>query len=47
LQQDPSEKYDVAANHPEIIKDIEALAQKHQATVEPVKSNLDKIIVQN
>ncbi len=47
LQQDPSEKYDVAANNPEIIKDLEALAQKHQATVEPVKSNLDKVIVQN
>ncbi len=46
LQQDPSEKYDVATKQPEIMKDIEALAVKHQATVELVKSNLDKVIVQ-
>jgi arylsulfatase A len=46
LQQDPSERYDLAAKHPEIVKEIEALVAQHQSTVEPVKSNLDKIIVQ-
>jgi arylsulfatase A len=44
LQHDPSEKFDLAEKHPEIIKEIEAMVQKHQSTVVQVKSNLEKRI---
>jgi len=44
LQHDPSEKYDIAQQHPEIIKEIQAMAEKHSATVHPVESQLEKRI---
>lgn len=47
VQHDPSEKYDLAAKHPEIIKDIEEMVQKHQSTVTPVPSNLEKQLPAN
>jgi arylsulfatase A len=40
LEHDPSEKYNIAQKHPEIIEEIKKLMQKHQATVEPVKDQL-------
>jgi len=44
LQHDPSERFDLAAIHPEVIKEIEALVARHKATVVPAKSNLEKRI---
>ena len=44
LQQDASERYDLAGKHPEIISQIEALVLRHQQTVQPVASNLEKRI---
>ena len=42
LEQDPSEKYNVADRHPEIVKELTELAEKHKATIEPVENQLDK-----
>lgn len=42
LQHDPSERFDLAAHHPDVINKIEALVARHRATVVPVKSNLEK-----
>lgn len=44
VQHDPSEKYDLAKKYPEIIEEIEEMVKKHQSTVVPVKSNLEKRI---
>jgi arylsulfatase A-like enzyme len=41
LDVDPSEKYDIAKEHPEIIADMKRLAQHHQATLQPVENQLD------
>ena len=41
---DPSEKYDLAEKHPEIIREIQDMVEAHQAGVIPVKSNLEKRI---
>lgn len=46
LQHDPSEKFNLADQYPEIIKEIEAMVLSHQSTVEPVESQLEKKIVQ-
>lgn len=44
LSHDPSEKYDIAEKHAEIIQEIEEWVKAHQATIEPVKSNLESRI---
>jgi arylsulfatase A-like enzyme len=44
LHHDPSEKYDLAKKHPEIITEIEEMVKNHQSTIVPVKSNLEKRI---
>ena len=44
LQHDPSEKYNIADQHPVVIKDIEALFRQHRATVDSVGSQLEKRI---
>ncbi len=41
LEHDPSEKYDVAKNHPSVIADIMEEVDRHRATVKPVKSQLE------
>ncbi len=41
LDRDPSEKYDVAEAHPEVISAIRQLTSEHTATVTPVPSQLD------
>lgn len=41
LEVDPSEKWDVAEQHPEVIADLKAAAEAHQATVVPVPSQLE------
>ncbi len=44
LDQDPSEKFDLAAKHPQIIAEIRRISEAHAKTVEPVESQLDKVI---
>ena len=40
LDHDPSEKYDLAAKHPEIVADLRKLADEHAKTVAPVKNQI-------
>lgn len=47
LQHDPGEQYDLADQHPEIVKEIEKMVREHRITVVPVKNNLEKKIVEN
>ena len=44
LQVDPSEKYNIAEQHPEIIADIQQLVTRHRATVDSVGTQLEKRI---
>ena len=44
LEHDPSEKYDIADQHPEIIEEINQLVENHKKTVKPVANQLDKRI---
>lgn len=41
VEGDPSEKYDVAAKHPDVIEDLKKEIEKHKATVKPVPSQLE------
>lgn len=45
VQHDPSEKYELAADHPEIIQEIQAMVARHRSTVDSVGSQLEKRIV--
>ena len=40
VEQDPSERFDVAKEHPEIVADLVAEIERHKATVQPVESQL-------
>jgi arylsulfatase A len=40
LDQDPSEKYDLASTHPEVVAKLRTLAESHQKTVVPVKNQI-------
>lgn len=42
LNEDISERYDIADRHVTIVKDLQLLVEKHLQTVEPVESQLDK-----
>jgi arylsulfatase A len=42
VEYDPGEKYDLAAEHPEIIEQLTALAAEHRASIEPVEDQLAK-----
>ncbi len=44
LAHDPSEKWDIAADHPAIIAEIQELVTQHRATVDSVASQLEKRI---
>jgi arylsulfatase A len=44
LEHDPSEKYDIADQHPEIIEEINQLVEDHKKTVKPVENQLEKRI---
>jgi arylsulfatase A-like enzyme len=46
LGHDPSEKYDVAAEHPEIIAEIRKLVEAHRAAMVPGEPQLDRRIQQ-
>lgn len=40
VEVDPSEKYNIADDHPEVVKSIEDMVQAHKAKVTPVKDQL-------
>ena len=42
LDQDPSEKFNIAQKHPEVIAEIRRLAEAHKSGIPPVESQLDK-----
>ena len=42
LSQDPSEKYNIAARHPEIVQQLTELAEEHRQSIEPVENQLEK-----
>lgn len=44
LEHDPSEKYDIADQHPEIIEEINQLVEDHKKTVKPVENQLENRI---
>ena len=43
LGHDPSEQYDVADQHPEVITEIRALLETHLDSIEPVENQLEKV----
>lgn len=42
VENDPSEKYNVAEFHPDIVARLEAVAERHIATIKPVPNQLDE-----
>ena len=42
LSIDPSEKYNIANEHPEVIAEIRKIREEHLAGIEPVENQLDK-----
>jgi len=44
LDIDPSEKWNIAAKHPEVIAEIRRLAEAHRKAIPPVENQLDKRI---
>ena len=40
LDEDPGEKYDLAAQHPEIVAELRRLADAHKKTVVPVPNQI-------
>jgi len=42
LNIDPSEKYNIAEKHPEVIAEMRKILEKHQATIKPVENQLEK-----
>ena len=47
LGHDPSERFNVAADHADVLADIAQEVHRHRATVVPVKSQLEVIITPN
>jgi hypothetical protein len=39
---DPGEKFNIAAEHPEVIAEIQKILEKHKAGIEPVENQLEK-----
>ena len=46
LAADPSERFNVASQHPNVLAGIAREVERHRATVQPVKNQLDEAIVQ-
>ena len=40
LENDPSEKYDISREHPDVIADLRREAERHKATLVPVEDQL-------
>ncbi len=47
LDHDPSEKFDVAQKHPEVIAEIRRIAEAHKNGIPPVENQLDKRVATN
>ena len=47
LNEDPSEKVNVAKDHPEVIAEIKQIAEAHAKTLEPVENQLEKVLKKN
>lgn len=47
LQHDPSEKYNVAEDHPEVLAEIEQVAEEHQAALQAPESQLEIPLKEN
>ncbi len=41
LDHDPSEKFDVAAQHPEVVAELRRLAEAHRRSIEPAENQLE------
>jgi arylsulfatase A-like enzyme len=41
LRHDPSEQFNVAANHPEVLEQIRAVVERHRQNCAPAKSRVD------
>ena len=41
LEHDPSERFNVAADHPDVIAEIMKVVQRHRAALDPAPSQLD------
>ena len=46
LSRDPSEQFNVAAEHPDVLADILREVERHRATVQPVKCQLEETIAE-
>jgi hypothetical protein len=44
LGRDPSERFDVADAHPDVLAAVAKEVARHRATVTPVKSQLDETV---
>jgi hypothetical protein len=44
LDADPSEKWNIAAQHPDVIAEIRRIAEEHKKAIPPVENHLDKRI---
>jgi arylsulfatase A len=44
LDHDPSEKWNIAVRHPEVITEIRRIAEEHKQAIPPVENQLDKRI---
>jgi C-terminal region of aryl-sulfatase len=44
LDHDPSEKWNIAAKHPDVIAEIRRIAEEHKNAIPPVENQLDKRI---
>ncbi len=47
LSHDPSERFDIASQHPEIIQDMHDLVEKHQSNLVKGETQLERRILQN
>ncbi len=42
LEHDPSEEYNIAERHPDVVDDLERLAEAHRRSVKPVENQLER-----
>jgi len=42
LEHDPSEKYNIAERHPDVVDDLQRLAEEHRRSVKPVENQLER-----
>lgn len=44
IENDPSEKYDIAKTHPDIVKELTALFEKQKSSITPPPSEIEKVL---